>query len=320
MIRLAGFRSLPTKITLVLAVATVAAGVPAIASANHPNAPAPERLTIVAPIAGVGPTSPAQAATAAATCAKYAARAGWANNGYYSGDLVTAAAICVAESAGDPKRITCNNGTTPPPSGDYPGFTCPSNTTSYDRGLWQLNSVNASKVSNACAFNPVCNADRAYHFSQRGTDFEPWSSYDLDVYTPAIDPVQAAVTKLTSGTVTSAELGECLAPTKSAANANVVVVNCGSGGAVQQWLTAGGKLKSGSVCAAIGLSPPDHPNVVLRRCAPTKSQAWSVFGRDELRNAADGQCLTDPNGSLKGGTRVDVTRCANLKDQTWWLP
>jgi hypothetical protein len=55
------------------------------------------------------------------------------------------------------------------------------------------------------AFNPVCNADEAYLASQRGTSFSPWSSYDQDTCAKYIDPAQGAVTKLTSGTVTSAK-------------------------------------------------------------------------------------------------------------------
>ncbi len=319
--------SITIKIALIVALAGLAVGVPVAASANHPlrSLSAPARLTMIAPLGGVGPGTSAQTAAAARTCVKYATRAGWPNNGYYAGDLVTAAAICVAESAGDPSRFVCDdaNGKIVG-SGDYvPGqpVPCPSpQTVSYDRGLWQLNSVNAAGVSDPCAFNPVCNAGKAYLFSQRGTDFMPWSSYDQDVYTPYIDPVQAVVSTLGGGTVTSAELGECLAPAKSSVNAAVVVVNCGDGGTLQQWLTGGGKLRSGSVCATIGSNPPTHPDVVLRRCSTSRSQSWSRYGRYELRDLADGKCLTDPNGNLTAGTKVDVTACANSKDQTWWLP
>ncbi len=49
-------------------------------------------------------------------------------------------------------------------------------------------------------------------------------------------------------------------------------------------------------------------------------QQWSVAGRNELRNKADGKCLTDPGSSLTAGTQVKATKCVNAKDQTWWLP
>ena len=232
----------------------------------------------------------------------------------------------MAESAGDPLLYVCDENETVVGQGDYVSgqpVDCPGGTTSYDRGLWQLNSVYASGVSDACAFAVVCNAGQAYLFSQRGTDFEPWSSYDQDTYSQFIDAAQAAVTKLTSGTVTSALLGECLTQSKSAANAPVVIVNCGSGGTTQQWTVTGGELRSGSVCASIG-SKGTNPLVVLRKCANSKSQQWAAYGRAQLRNAADGKCLTIPGSSLASGTKVDVTPCQSPaggpKAQIWWLP
>jgi hypothetical protein len=280
-------------------------------------------LALIAPTARTGGLSPATTGKAVKTCVYYASRAGWPNNGYYGGDLVTAAAICVAESAGNPDLIVCDNaagGITG--QGNYPGYTCPEpETVSYDRGLWQLNTAAAKTTTNACAFNPVCNAGQAYLYSGRGTSFAAWSSYDQDTYAgPFIDLVQAGVLALGSGTVTSALLGECLAQAKPALGAKLVLANCGSGAENQLWSPAGGKLTSGRHCAAIASSSARKPGIVLQRCVRSRSQDWSVTGRDELRNAADGKCLTDPGASLTAGTQVTATSCANAKDQTWWLP
>ena len=318
--------SLLTKIGLPVAAIGLAVALPAqaasapgsAASVSRPRAARP----MIAPLSASAPASPADVAKAAATCVRYATRAGWANNGYFAGDLVTAAAVCGGESRGDPKLYVCDENGKAVGHGDFiPGkpIKCPAGTTSYDRGLWQLNSVAASSTTDRCAFNPVCNAGVAYLASSRGTSFSPWSSYDSDRYKTWIDPAQAAVTKLHYGTATSAELGECL-QARSIAGAKVVVANCGAGGKIQQWVVSGGKLRSGSVCATISSVSAAAPGIVLRKCAPRKIQHWSVFGRDELKNASDGKCLTDPNGSLKGGTQVIVTKCANAKDQTWWLP
>lgn len=314
--------SVLAKITAALAVFGLAIGIPAqVASTTAASATSPfSQLAVVAPLPGITPRTPASALSATQTCTKFATAAGWANNGYYGGDLVTAVAICVAESAGDPHLIVCNNGTVPPPHGDYPGFTCPSGTTSYDRGLWQLNSVAASTVSDTCAFRASCNAGNAYLFSQRGTSFVPWVSYDQDIYTTFLDSAQGVVTSLTGGTVTSALLGECLVQSKSASGAKVVIADCGSGGTSQQWTVSGGKLRSGSLCAAVTSVTAATAGVVLRACAPLKVQQWVAYGRDELRNAASGKCLTDPKNSLTAGTAVVVTACTNAKNQTWWLP
>ena len=323
--------SLLARVVPPVLVAGLAVAVPAYASGTHGAggaaagpAAAPRQPALIAPVPGIAPRTAAQAATASSTCVRYATRAGWANNGYFAGDLVTAAAICVAESTGDPHLYVCDNAAGQVVGhGDFgPGkpVTCPAGTTSYDRGLWQLNTAVPKAVSDTCAFDPVCDAAAAYLASGRGTSFAPWSSYDQDVYAKFIDPAQTAVTRLTSGTVTSAMLGECLIQARSAAGAKVEIGNCGSGASTQQWIVSGGKLRSGSVCATVSSTSAATPGVVLRRCATQQIQAWTVVGRSELRNAADGKCLTDPNGSLNVGTPVIVTRCADAKDQTWWLP
>ena len=322
-----GRLSLLAKVVLPMAVAGMLIAVPAYASSTHgvsgagaKPAAAAHQPVMIAPVPGAAPRTAAQAATASSTCVRYATRAGWANNGYFAGDLVTAVAICVAESAGDPNRIVCDKSGMVVGQGDFPGFTCPAGTTSYDRGLWQLNTAVPRAVSDTCAFDPVCNAGTAYLASGRGTSFAPWSSYDQDVYSTFIDAAQTAVTQLSSGPVTSALLGECLVQAKSAVGAKVEIANCGGGAITQQWSVSGGKLRSGSVCATISSTSAATPGVVLRRCAAQKIQTWKVFGRSELRNTADGKCLTDPNSSLTALTQVIVTRCANAKNQTWWLP
>jgi hypothetical protein len=326
--------SLAAKIAIPVAVTGLAIGLPAYASSTDTAtsggqlarmsaiAPTGKHPVLIAPLAVPGPRTAAQVASASATCAQYATRAGWANNGYFAGDLVTATAICVAESAGDPKVYVCDENGKVVGQGEYVAgqpIKCPAGTTSYDRGLWQLNNVTASSTSDPCAFDPVCNAGVAYLASSRGTSFVPWSSYDQNVYAKYIDAAQSAVTKLTNGAVTSAELGECLRA-KSASAARVVIANCGSGGSVQRWNVTGGKLRSGSLCAAISSTSAASPGIVLRPCASQKTQQWAVAGRYELRNAADGKCLTDPNSSLTAGTAVNATRCVNAKNQTWWLP
>lgn len=80
------------------------------AGSGHGNGTAPAhgrpRPASLAPRGAAGPLSATRAADAARTCAAHAAAAGWANNGWYGGSLVTAAAICVAESGGHPASTT----------------------------------------------------------------------------------------------------------------------------------------------------------------------------------------------------------------------
>src|SRR5258707_7983596 len=114
--------SLIVKIVTLIAVTGSAIAVPAYAAGAHSSAPGPARPAadarpglalygpgLIAPLTGISPRTAAQAATASSTCVRYATRAGWANNGYFAGDLVTAAAIYAAESAGDPKLYVFDN-------------------------------------------------------------------------------------------------------------------------------------------------------------------------------------------------------------------
>ncbi len=309
-------------LAVVLAWPLVATAVPATARPGRPYGIAPPHH-LIAPLPAVRWPAAAPAISAAQTCVRYASRAGFANNGYYSGDLVTAAAICMAESGGQATVYACDaNGRTVGVGYYTPGkaVNCPNGTTSYDRGLWQFNSVYAPKVSNACAFDPTCNAGQAYLYSDLGTAFSPWATYDSDAYArPYIDLAQAAVTASRTGAVTSAMLGECLARSRAAANAPVVLGDCGTGAAAEQWTLRAGRLTHGRLCAAV-TTPAGNPGVVLRRCNGSRWQVWRHRGRSELRDAAAGLCLTDPGGSLIAGTQAILTRCADAKDQTWWLP
>src|SRR5258706_3713942 len=114
--------SMIVRIVTVIAVSGSAIAVPAYAAGAHPSAPGPARPAadarpgvalhgpgLIAPLTGISPRTAAQAATASSTCVRYATQAGWANNGYFAGDLVTAGAICPAQNAGDPKLFVCDN-------------------------------------------------------------------------------------------------------------------------------------------------------------------------------------------------------------------
>src|SRR5215467_10539309 len=132
------------RIVAAVAAAGVAIAVPAYASSASSASgghsagsitagDAPVRLdsaraepVLLAPLTGISPRTAAEAATASTTCVRYATGAGWANNGYFAGDLVTAAAICAAESSGDPKLYVCDNAKGQIIGhGDFPPVNCP---------------------------------------------------------------------------------------------------------------------------------------------------------------------------------------------------
>jgi hypothetical protein len=256
-----------------------------------------------------GKLNAAQTASAAQTCASHATAAGWANNG----SLVTAGAVCVAESGGQSRVYYCD---TTGHDGVYPPVACSG---IYDRGLWQLDSVGQSGTSDACAFDAQCNANAAYLVSGRGTNFAAWAVYTSGGYSRYVSAVRVAVDGLRSGTVASALLGVCLARSHYAVNAPVVIGSCGTGVRQQQWSAAGGTIRSGQLCAAVA-STAVYAKVRLRTCDGLTWQEWTPSGTGQLRNAATGGCLRDPGASLVAGTQVTVAPCVSYASRRWWLP
>jgi hypothetical protein len=293
---------------------TTPAPPPGPAHAAPGAAARPARLASLDPSGAAGPLNAAQAAGAAQACAAYAASAGWANNGSYGGNLVTAVAVCVAESGGQPAIYYCEgNGTV----GYYPPVHCPGG--SYDRGLWQLNSKAQAGVTDACAFRPGCNAGAAYAISAGGTSFAPWAVYGSSRYARYLGAAQAAVNGLAAGAVASAAFGVCAARANPAAGAAVVVGECGRGSAAQQWTVTAGTVRAGPLCLTAG-SGSGRAAVTASPCAGGAGQAWTQAAPGELKNAQTGLCLHDPNASHATGTPLGLAACAGTRGKTWWLP
>lgn len=104
--------------------------------------------------------------------ARFAYNAGWSGS-----DLITAIAICLAESSGDDHATNAN----------LDG--------SLDRGLWQINNRYHSEVSDTTAFNPQGNADAAHEISllrNNTVSFQPWSTYTGGTYQQYVDVATAA--------------------------------------------------------------------------------------------------------------------------------
>jgi hypothetical protein len=292
----------------------VAAGVSSGAAAPPPPAPPPPPPAHVASLAlagAVGSLTSNQVLQAATACASRAAAAGWANNGVYGGNLVTAVAVCVAESGGQPKIFHCDaTGTI----GFYPPVNCASG--SYDRGLWQLNSRYQAATPDSCAFSAQCNADAAYRISDSGISFSPWAVYNGDIYARYLDDAQAAVSALTKGAVASGVFGVCLAAAHPSAGAAAVVGKCSRNTGPQQWTAAtAGTLTQGGLCLAAG-----RPAVTLAACTGAASQTWRPYGLGQLRNPQSGKCLNDPGSSTRAGKALTAARCTQRQRETWWLP
>jgi hypothetical protein len=133
-----------------------------------------------------------------------------------------AVAVCLAESSGNPNVYLCN------PSlvvGDSP-ISCPSGTTSVDRGLWQINSAAWPQVSNACAFNGQCNGNAAWGLiSSHGTNWSAWVTYNNGAWENYLSIARSAISGFTVQ-FRNPDSNECLA-----VDANDI----GNEGLIWQW-------------------------------------------------------------------------------------
>ena len=275
--------------------------------------PAVMRPASVAPRGAFGRIlSARQAASAAQSCAGYATYAGFTHNAA-NDELVTASAICVAESGGQPNVYYCN------PTGQdgfYPPVSCSG---MYDRGLWQIDDQAWASITNTCAFTAKCNADGAYVISQQGTSFSPWATYTSGVYSNYLSVAQSAITALGGGTVPSGVVGVCLSRAAYAQDAPVITSTCGSGAGRQQWHIGRHAVRDGKYCLAVA-SPTTTAATHLRRCNGSAYQQWTALGNGLLRNTLAGRCLRDPDSTVTPGTQVNVGSCIAAASRVWWLP
>ncbi|OYV63923.1 MAG: hypothetical protein B7X07_07580, partial [Actinobacteria bacterium 21-64-8] len=105
--------------------------------------------------------------------------------GFRGVQLVTAVAVALAESGGNPLATNTAG-----------------NSAGTDRGLFQINSYYQPQVTSTCAFDPACNARAAYAISSNGTNFTPWSSYNSGAYAGFLTVANGAVSSV-SGVIST---------------------------------------------------------------------------------------------------------------------
>ena len=112
----------------------------------------------------------------AAQIAQYAAAAGFSG-----ADLVTAVAIALAESGGDPNAYNPETAAgTPQGLGSL--------------GLWQIYLKAHPEFAGQNLYDPQTNANAAYSvYSDAGGTFNPWSTFGSGAYTAQINAAQGAV-------------------------------------------------------------------------------------------------------------------------------
>lgn len=92
-----------------------------------------------------------------------------------------AVALCWAESHGNDQAMLDNTTLTPPGKGK-------------DRGLMQINSFWHAEVTDACAFDPVCNIKEAVRiFREWGNSWNAWAAYTNGAYLKYMELASVAV-------------------------------------------------------------------------------------------------------------------------------
>jgi hypothetical protein len=101
------------------------------------------------------------------------------NKGLPCNKLVVAGAVAMAESGGHPDATNWNGASADCPSG------------STDRGIWQINDC-YWPYSDACAFDPACNASAMATISNNGASWTMWAAYNNGSYQNYMSAAQQA--------------------------------------------------------------------------------------------------------------------------------
>lgn len=100
--------------------------------------------------------------------------------GFKGDSLVTAIAVALEESGGNPDAVNVNK----------------DKYRSRDRGLWQINDHWHPEVSDAIAFDPTQAAAAAYTISHQGSNWSAWSAVKSGAYALYLPRAKASVAKM----------------------------------------------------------------------------------------------------------------------------
>jgi Ricin-type beta-trefoil lectin domain/Lysozyme like domain len=287
-------------------IAALAAPASASAAASPPGAGQPASLG-----PGLGPP-PAQATPGGeSACAASAFQAGFSYSqfvatsaGHYR-QMTVAIAVCLAESGGRSNVYGCNMASGEV-DGYYPPVSCPSGTSSYDRGMWQLNNVAQSYMSNPCAFQAQCNADGTWSISGHGVHWSPWSTYSSGAWTGYLPDAEAALSGYTVVLDGNAS-GKCLNSPDGAHDGTALDLwTCDSASSHQQWrvvLNGQGdpmleSVASGRCLDTIAGQGRDGGGVQLWSCHSwDQHQLWHGIGSGRLDPGGDASVVFENDGS-----------------------
>lgn len=250
-------------------------------------------------------------------CAKVAAKAGFsfnrtvATSAGQEPQIVVAIAVAMAESSCDPSAVNVNSGG------------------SRDRGLWQMNSVYHSEVSDTCAFQIQCNADAAWNISDHGAHWKPWATFTNGAWRTYLADAQSAISGGFTFQIVGSGGGTCLHAdsTDHADGAPVQQWACDSSDAYQQWTVVSSvgalpilrNVGAGTCLDWDGTNAGNGQPILQRSCdASDASQQFSFLGSGRMNTDGQAQALMQNShaGTCVAADGTDHTNGAPISQAT----
>ena len=279
-------RALGGAMALLTLACIVMSATPGAFASKHPT---PSSSAPASVGQGLRPAPRSIAVPNAQVCAAVAAKAGFSYNTYINTNagsypiIVVAVAVALAESGCQWNIYLCN------PSlayGYYPPVSCPYGTTSYDRGLWQINSFYHNEASDSCAFQVQCNTAVAFNISNKGRNWSAWLSYSSGAWANYISIAKQAVYGF-----------------------SFQLENRGDG-----------------TCLDADSSQPHNRGTIFQRAckASDNYQRWKVVGTvghlPILQNVGTGTCLDADSSQIYDRGKIFQWHCRTTDPyQQWWF-
>ncbi len=197
---------------------------------------------------------------------------------------------------------------------------------SVDRGLWQINSFWHGEVSDACAFDPTCNA-QATHTIWANGGWTQWTTYNNGAYQAHMAEAQDAVNQAGGGGGggsggTSRLIGwqnKCIdVPGANGADGqHLQLYDCNGTGA-QNWTFPGdGTIRDYGLCMDVAWgSTANGAAIQLAYCSGNPAQQFVLTGAGDLVNPQANKCV-DVTAWGGTGTPLELWDCTGGANQKW---
>jgi Ricin-type beta-trefoil lectin domain/Lysozyme like domain len=226
------------------------------------------------------------------------------NAGFGGNDWVVSVAVAEAESAGWTRARLINTD-------------C-----SVDRGLWQINSYWHGEVSDACAFDPACNAGATHTIWSNG-GWTQWTTYNNGAYLSHMAEAQDAVNQVNGGgggRHISGYGGRCVdVDGPSSANGTAIQLwDCNTSPGQQWTLNGDGSLTSLGKCMDVAGNVTNNGALVqLWDCWGGPNQKWVLTAAGDIVNPQANRCLDAKDWGSSNGTRLQIWDCSGGANQKW---